>query len=114
MARRPAEGLPFARTSALRARPCSTEVGTLSRPARQRLQVAICRPSRVSTRAPMIPPGASDALSRTLLLTRDLVHNAKVTDDQIVRVLQETTVCIVADAANASTSSGQATVTTLA
>ena len=32
-------------------------------------------------------------------LTRDLVHNAKVTDDQIVRVLQETTVCIVADAA---------------
>src|SRR5712691_6450822 len=62
----------------------------------------------------MIAPSASDTLSRTLLLTRDLVRDAKVTDDQLVRALQGTTVCIVANAANASTSSGQATVTTLA
>lgn len=56
----------------------------------------------------------SEALARTLLLTKDLLSDTKMSDEIILNALTRTTVCIVGDLANASTASGQAAVTTLA
>lgn len=53
-----------------------------------------------------------DALARTTLLSRDFVEN-DFTDDAIVAALSATSVCIVADAKNLSTVSGQGATTTL-
>lgn len=55
---------------------------------------------------------ASEALARTVLLARDLVHEA-VSDDAIVARLRRTRVVIVADEENLGTIGGQSAVVTL-
>jgi hypothetical protein len=56
---------------------------------------------------------AATTLARTVLLTRDFVPE-DVSDDEVVRALTETSVCLVADATNVATAAGQTALITLA